>query len=114
MASKKERIYVVVNDGNVEYATHSLSEAQDVCYNKTNQDVNDTVEECGRDVDDLTDEEMAEMAFLSGFNGGYHYVSKVYLDKDMDDSEFVTGEGVETGETDEFEVYEIRQKLQEA
>lgn len=106
-----QTVYIVVNEGNILYATKELDEAKGFCNDKIDEGVLEAAEECGRDLDDMTDEEIGEMSFMSGFNGGYHYVSKAEINDDMDDSETVTAEGVDNCEEDNFEVGDIREAL---
>lgn len=107
----KQKIYLVVNEGNIDYATKQLDDAQDFCNSKLDIGIEEAAQECGRDIEDMTDEEIGEMSFMAGFNGNYYYVSKVQISDEMDDSEVVTAEGVDTPEEDDFEVGDIREAL---
>ena len=75
-------VYFVVNEGEIVYSTYDLDEANGYAENATYDDVRDTAEEFGYDMDELDEDDIDEMAFASGFNGGYYYVDSVELPED--------------------------------
>lgn len=89
----KGRVYFVVNEGELVYASKNEDKANGFCVRETNKSMFETAFEFGRDLDDLTDDEYNEVAFASGFEGGFYYVDYVDVPKDYnEDDEFETCE----------------------
>lgn len=80
-------IYVVMNDGEMVYASIDRDDADAYAYTQNVNGANETLEEWGND--DPTDEDMAEAAFQNGFDGGYHEVVCIDIDK-ADDNGIIT------------------------
>ena len=105
----KSQVYVVINEGEAVFATNNEEVADAYAENAIDNCVYDTVEECGRDIDDLTPEELEEMSFMSGFDGGYYEVQSFELDIENRDNNPDTVElddGTELDVDDIFDVYE--------
>ena len=101
------KVYFVVNEGSLVYASTDKDDAECYMENKNYDAAVDEAEESGRDVDDLTPEELAEYAFASGYNGGYHYMDTIKIPKHYDgEEEFETCEG------DTFTYYELESLLE--
>lgn len=47
----------------------------------------DACEECGRDPEDLTDEEAGEMVFMQSYEGNYYTVDTIDIPADAEDTE---------------------------
>lgn len=89
-------VYFVVNEGEIVDASFDREEMESRALDLNIDGTNDEIEESGRDVDDLTDDERGEFAFINGFNGGYHFVSYVKVPEDIsEDDTFETDEGDE-------------------
>lgn len=94
MSSKRRRIYYVVNEGNVVYASYSEVAAENKAEDLRLECLKHIVEEAGRDIDDLTPGELIEFEIYSGANGGYHYVGSIKEPKpDSTELVFRTDEG---------------------
>lgn len=99
----KGNIHYVVNEGRLVFATDSEELAEGYADGRSQEDLEDTVDEYGRDMDDLTPEELAEMTFINGFDGGYYYTDTVYVDDEYDlDDTFTSSQG------DEFTFSELK------
>lgn len=89
----KDKLFIVVNEGDVVFASTDPEEADGVKERLINEGIEEEIEDSGRDIDDLTDEEYAEFAFSNGFNGGHHYTAEVEVSRDDLDKEITTDEG---------------------
>lgn len=89
----KKTVYFVVNEGEVVYASLSQEKAEAYALEQSQSDLEETVEESGRDIEDLTIEELDELRFQSGFDGGYYYTGSVEYDESNEDETFETEEG---------------------
>lgn len=80
----KELIYVAINedsvDDNILYASTDITVVQDVKLSKEIGDISDEAEELGYD-EDLSDRDMADAAFISGYNNGTIEVYEVEIDR---------------------------------
>lgn len=65
------KIYLVVNDGDVVYASLDRDYVLNKADGLNQKEVDEEIEACGRDAEDLTDREYAEMAFMAGYNSCY-------------------------------------------
>lgn len=96
MSAKRKRIYFVVNEGSVVFASYDEDAVEDRADELRHDTVQEEVEESGRDIDDLTTEELMEFSISAGANGGYYYTASVKAPKDSElDSSFETDEGDE-------------------
>lgn len=83
---KKElegRIFFVVNEGEIVYASNSFEAADGYATDKTYDDLQYTADEFGYDLEELDEDDLDELAFASGFDGGYYYVDYVDLPTDV-------------------------------
>ena len=97
-------VYFVVNEGEIVYSTYDEDSAKGYAYQRTQRDMEDTAEELDMNIEELDDDSLAEVAFMSGFDGGYYYVASVELPSDADSlCEFV----FETEQGDKFEYNEL-------
>lgn len=78
------RVHVVMNEGEMVYASENEDEAEAYAFNRN---VNGIAGEI--DSDDPTYEDIAEAAFMNGFNGGHHEVLTVDTE-DANDEEEIT------------------------
>lgn len=101
-----EKMYVVINEGDVVYATTSEEEAIDTRDQLIAEHIADEVENAGRDLDDLTEEEYNQFAFSSGYNGGHHYTAEVNVSREDLDMEITTDEGDTITAADVYEAYD--------
>lgn len=87
--------FLCFNEGELVFAStneDSVIEYKDNCSHTA---LVDACEECGRDIDDLTPEELQEISFMAGYDGGYYYMDSVDIDSinDVDEStEFLSKE----------------------
>lgn len=96
MSLKRRRIYFVVNEGDVVYASYDEAAAESKAEELRSLCLKNIIEESGRDIDDLTPEELMEFQIYSGANGGYYYVGSVKEPKpDSTELTFETDEGDE-------------------
>ncbi len=96
--------YIVVKNGEIE-ASFDDFELADGLVGRIEQENTDFVmEESGRDPEELTDDEYAEMEFWGGFEGDSAYVESIYIDEDKD-----LDENYETDEGDTFSYREIKE-----
>lgn len=103
----KGRVYFVVNEGSVVYASNSKDAAEGMAMNAADNDLENKVKESGRDIDDLTEDELAEFGFASGYDGGYYYVDSIEVAEEYDPWEtFETCEGDEISYGDIEDAYE--------
>lgn len=105
-----ERIYLLVQEGDIVACALDEESLEGLAYNINNANIEDCIEDCGRDVDDLTDEEYGEIAILSGFENGYAYVASIVLPEEEpdDDIDFELDNG------DTFSYYTIVSALHDA
>lgn len=101
------KVFIVVNEGEIVFASKDSELAQGYCDDANMQGTEEEVEESGRDIEDLTDSELAEFSFMSGYNGGYHYCEEIVLDDNADDDSVYT-----TSEGDEFTKSEILEAIE--
>ena len=96
-------VYVVMNEGEVEYASTNKEYAEAFADNKGYDAAQEVLEEW--DNDDPTDEDIAEAGFQAGFDGDYYEVVKVNIANKTED------DMVELPDGTEIEVVEILEKL---
>lgn len=98
-------IYIVVNEGEIVMATRDEDKALGFAIESTNVAVAEAVEESGRDIEDLTDEELGEFNVKAGFDGGYYAVEEI------SEEDFEKLDTVETEHHGSFETSEIAELL---
>lgn len=98
-------LYIVLNEGEVEYASPNKSAAQLYANNSFLSARDAILEEWG--IDDPVDKDLDEASFQAGFDGGCYEVEKVDLTNlNYDDT-------VEISDGSEIDVSDILEKLQE-
>lgn len=96
MSLKRRIIYFVVNEGDVVYASYDKDVAENKAEELRSECLRGVVDESGRDIDDLTPEELIEFQIYNGANGGYYYVGSIKEPKpDSTELTFETDEGDE-------------------
>lgn len=96
MSAKCRRIYFIVNEGSIVFASYDADAVEARADGLRDAAIHDEVEESGRDIDDLTPEELMEFGISAGYNGGYYYTASIKEPKDSDiDDTFETDEGDE-------------------
>ena len=89
----KGKVYYVVNNGNIVYSSADRDNADGVADYLTEEALRSTVEESGRSIDDLTDDELGEFAVMSGAEGGSYQVKSVEVPEEYNENdEFTTDE----------------------
>ncbi len=73
------KAYVVMNEGEMVYASYERDEAEEFARNKNEAGTDEALLDMG--IDDPTDKDMAEASFVSGFYGEYHEVFEVDTDE---------------------------------
>lgn len=80
----KELVYVAINEGsednNIIYASTDITVVQDVQLSREISDIEDEAEELGYD-EDLSDRDMVDAAFMSGYNNGNIEIYEVEIDR---------------------------------
>lgn len=80
----KELIYVAINEDSIDdsilYASTDITVVQDVKLSKEIGDISNEAEELGYD-EDLSDRDMADAAFMSGYDNGNIEVYEVEIDR---------------------------------
>lgn len=82
---------IVVNEGEILCAFIDEDAALAYAYQINNCNTLSAIEESGREVEDLTDEEYAEFEYMGGFEGGYAYAETVRFPS-IDDFDYDTDE----------------------
>lgn len=94
----KELAYVAINedseDNSIIYASTDATIVRDVQLSREISDIEDEAEELGYD-EDLSDRDMADAAFMSGYNNGSIEIYEVEIDraKDYTDETFELNSG---------------------
>ena len=101
-------VYFVVNEGEIVYSTYDEDSARNYAYNRTQLDMEDTAEDMGLDIDIIGDNKLAEVALMSGFDGGYYYVDSVDIpeESDVDEDDILTFT-FETDKGDRFDYNDL-------
>lgn len=100
------KIYYLLNEGRIISASYDKDELEAFADALANEAVNDAVEESGRDIDDLTPEELAEYA-LTADGGCYDIESIKVPDNYSPDDTFESESG------DEFTFEELEDAYEE-
>ena len=100
---KYEVVYVVMNEGEVVYASKSKRQAEAYTENQAYKARQRVLQEWGND--DPTEEDMMEADFQAGFDGDYYEVERVDL------SNLNSDDMVELSDGTEIEVSEILEQL---
>lgn len=98
----KGNVYLLINEGEIIVASNNKEYIEDTKETKSEEAMADTAESWGRDMEDMTQEELAEVSFGAGFDGGYYYVSKIKVPDNYNSDDSFT-----TEEDDEFTYGEV-------
>lgn len=103
----KGTVYFVINEGEVVYASNSNIAVENYAENKEADAIEDEARDRDIDMDDLDDDDIAELGFMAGYNGGCYTTDSVKIpdEYDLDDS-FDDLEGCTHTFGDLEEVYE--------
>ncbi len=96
--------YMVVVNGEIEASFDDYDLANGYVGNIEQENTDFAISESGRDAEDLTEREYAEMQVWGGFLGDGAYVESVHIDEDVD-----LGDTYTTKEEDTFSYNEIMQ-----
>lgn len=94
----KDLVYIAVNEGSEDndilYASTDVTIVRDAKLSRELSDISDEAEELGYD-EDLSDRDMADAAFMSGYNNGDIEIYEVEIDraKDYTDETFELNSG---------------------
>lgn len=94
----KDLVYIAVNenseDNDILYASTDVTIVRDAQLSRELSDISDEAEELGYD-EDLSDRDMADAAFMSGYNNGDIEIYEVEIDraKDYTDETFELNSG---------------------
>ena len=99
-------VYVVVNEGEVVMATRDKDKALSFALDSSEESVKDYIEDCGRDIDDLTPEELGMYTVGAGADGGCFTVESI-RDKDLE-----TLEEIETEHSGVLDTSDILEMLE--
>ena len=108
----KKRIYLLVNSGDIEYASYEREQVEAYRDEKIDDEINEAAEECGRDIDDMTYEEIGEMAIMAAYEGEIFTAMIDDSENVPDDDEMVTVFSLEGGDSEEFSISEILEVLE--
>ena len=97
-------IYIVLNEGELVYASYDEDEANGYAYSHTQEGVNATLEEWGND--DHTDKDLEEAAFHNGFDGGFYSVIEVDVDDADEYGNITLDDGTEVCVEDILDIIE--------
>lgn len=100
---KYNNVYVVVNEGEMEYASTERENAEEYASEKNYRARQAVLDDWGND--DPTEENIAEADFQAGFDGDFHQVEKVNLEGKTED------DVVELSDGTELDVSDILEKL---
>lgn len=96
--------YIVVKNGEIEASFDDFELADGLVGRIEQENTDFVIEESGRDPEELTDGEYAEMEVWGGFEGDEAYVESIYIDEDKD-----LDENYETDEGDTFSYGELKE-----
>lgn len=85
-----KEVYIVVNEGEVVYVSLDQEDAEGYAYNRTMRDRDSALKEMGRG-DDPSETELAEAAFMAGYNGGIYEVHYIDLSSYNEDDDICVG-----------------------
>ena len=102
----KGNIYIVTLEGEIKYASNLETVASGYAENANGNALLDAINEAGRDIEDLTPEEISEFEIVAGFDGLYE-VKSVNIPEGFDpDETFELDNGDSFTYGDVAEVYE--------
>lgn len=97
-------VYIVLNEGEVVYASEDKESAQAYADSKSFEASGDVLDDW--DIDDPTDEDIMEASFQAGYDGGCYEVERVNISDLSDD------DTIEISDGSEIDVSDILEKMQ--
>ena len=88
----KKKISLVVNEGEIVFASYNKSDAEDYAYNRSEEDLNEMCEEDDIDIEGLDEDELAGLAVKSGYENGCYDVHTEMIEMD-DEIEYELPDG---------------------
>lgn len=104
-------LYVAICDGEPIYAAYNSTEVTSYCASHMQGEIEDMAEEIGRDIEELDEKEVAELAFMAGHSGDYAYPARVTFNEKDDDDTMVTAVSLNDGSEDEIRLGDIKELL---
>ena len=104
-------IFYAVCDGEVVKASRFKEDVEEFAENSNQSTLDDVIERSGRDVDDLTVEELAGMGVQASFEGGIVYTDSIDIDDEKIDNEEFEEEDIETCNGDIVKMGDILEAL---
>lgn len=91
----KKKISLVVNEGEIVFASYNKSDAEDYAYNRSEEDLNEMCEDDDIDIDGLDEDELAGLFFKSGYENGCYdvHTEMVEMDDENDEIEYELPDG---------------------
>ena len=90
----KGTVHFVLNEGEIVFASNNQEAVENYAVNKCDDAILEEAEDRGIDADDLDDDELGELAFMAGYNGGCYITDSIEIPADMDlDDTFEDCEG---------------------
>ena len=96
--------FMVISDGELKSSFDNFDMAKGMVDNINDKNTEEAAEECGRDIEDLSEKELAEMQFMGGYYGENAYIEKIHIDKDLD-----LNDDYETSNGDVIKVADIKE-----
>lgn len=104
-------LYVAMCNGEPAYVADNDEEVISYCANHMQGEIEDAAREVGRDLDEMDENEVAEMAFMAGHSGDYMYPAKVNVQDNVEDDDIVTVVSLDKTTEEEVEFGAIRALL---
>ena len=91
----KKKISLVVNEGEIVFASYNKSDAEDYAYNRSEEDLNEMCEDEDIDIEGLDEDELAGLSFKSGYENGCYdvHTEMVEMDDENDEIEYEMPDG---------------------
>lgn len=105
MKKNQKIVYVVINEGEIVFASYDEEKANQFANEKKEDAINEVLNEW--EIDDLTHEDMAEVNFQSGYDNGVWEISSIDI-SDIREDEEIEIDG------DIFEFNDLLEKLKES
>ena len=91
----KKKISLVVNEGEIVFASPSKVKAEDYAYNRAEEDLNEMCEDEDIDIEGLDEDELAGLSFKSGYENGCYdvHTEMIEMDDENDEIEYELPDG---------------------
>lgn len=91
----KKKIHLVVNEGEIVYASPSREKAEDYAHNRMEEDIDELCDDEDVDIDFLDEDDLAELAFKSGYENGCYdvHTEMIEMDDENDEIEYELPDG---------------------